>query len=98
VPYLGPLFGGTRHQVLEQELVVAVTPYLISPMNADQRPCLPGQEVLEPNDLEFYLLNRIEGRTGHPRRSTTQWDNPFHHRTQIQLEQSFVVGPIGLSN
>ena len=27
-------------------------------------PPLPGSDYFEPGDLEFYLLNRIEGRTG----------------------------------
>jgi pilus assembly protein CpaC len=97
LPYLGPLFSNTRHQVLEQELLVAVTPYLISPVNAGECLQLPGQEVMEPNDLEFYLLNRIEGRTGQPHRSTGQWDNPFSCQSQMQMEQQNVFGPTGLS-
>jgi pilus assembly protein CpaC len=97
LPYLGPLFSNTRHQVLEQELLVAVTPYLISPINAGECLQLPGQEVMEPNDLEFYLLNRIEGRTGQPHRSTGQWDNPFSCQSQMQMEQQNVYGPTGLS-
>jgi pilus assembly protein CpaC len=96
LPYIGPLFSRTRSNVLEQELLVAVTPYLVSPMDAGQRPPLPGEDVLEPNDLEFYLLNRIEGRTGHPFRSTGQWDNPFS--LQRKLEQNFIYGPVGASN
>ena len=54
---------------------------------------------MEPNDLELYLLNRIEGRTGRPFRSTTQWDNPFHaHQAQMEVEQSYFWGPVGLSD
>jgi pilus assembly protein CpaC len=101
LPYLGPLFSLTSHDVIEQELLVTVTPYLISPMNADQPLLLPGQEVMEPNDLEFYLLNRIEGRLGRPHRSTTKWDNPFRRHAdmqmQMQCEQSYLRGPVGLS-
>lgn len=97
LPYVGPLFSNSRHQVLEQELLVAVTPYLISPINAGECMQLPGQEVMEPNDLEFYLLNRIEGRTGQPHRSTGQWDNPFSCQSQMQMEQQNVYGPTGLS-
>jgi pilus assembly protein CpaC len=97
LPYVGPLFASTSHEVVEQELLVAVTPYLVSPMSAGECLNLPGQEILEPNDLELYLLNRIEGRTGYPHRSTTQWDNPFHRQTQMQVEQQYFLGPIGLS-
>ena len=98
LPYIGPLFSTTRNEVLEQELLVVVTPYLISPTDACNSPPLPGDEILEPNDLEFYLLNRIEGRTGYPFRATTQWDNPFSLQRQRQWEQSFIYGPVGQSN
>ena len=97
IPYLGVFFGSNRHQVQEQELLVAVTPFLVEPMSAEQRPPIPGTEIMEPNDLEFYLMQRIEGRTGRPHRSTTQWDNPFHHQSQMQVEQRYFVGPVGLS-
>jgi pilus assembly protein CpaC len=104
LPFLGPLFSLTSHDVIEQELLVTVTPYLIGPMDADQPILLPGQEVMEPNDLEFYLLNRIEGRLGRAHRSTTQWDNPFHRHTdmqtpiQMQIERHYLWGPVGLSD
>jgi pilus assembly protein CpaC len=98
LPYLGPLFSDTQHEVIEDELIVAVTPYLVSPINACERLPLPGEEITEPNDLEFYLLNRIEGRTGHPHRSTGKWDNPFRCLDRMQIEQTHVYGPIGLSH
>jgi pilus assembly protein CpaC len=97
LPYLGVLFSSTQHDVIEQELLVAVTPYLVSPMSACERLPLPGEEITEPNDLEFYLLNRIEGRTGYPHRSTGKWDNPFRCLDRMQIEQTHVYGPIGLS-
>jgi pilus assembly protein CpaC len=100
VPYIAPLFGANRHQVIEQELLVMVTPYLVSPREAEQCMPLPGMEVMEPNDLEFYLLSRIAGRTGRPHRSTTQWDNPFHpsdYCVQMDAEQTYMLGPVGLS-
>lgn len=101
LPYIGPLFSLTRHEVVEQELLVTVTPYLVSPVNADETSPLPGEEITEPNDLELYLLNRIEGRTGWRHRATTHWDNPFHRESdmqmQMQLEQRYLWGPVGHS-
>ena len=99
LPYVGPLFNRNSHEVVEQELLVTVTPYLVSPMNADQPLQLPGEEITEPNDLEFYLLSRMEGRTGLPHRSTTKWDKPFRQqaRMQMQVEQHYLWGPVGLS-
>ena len=97
LPYVGVFFGSRQHQVIEQELIIAVTPYLIDAVNAEEILPLPGQEIDEPNDWEFYLLQRIEGRTGLPHRSTTKWDNPFHQQTPMQLEQHYISGSVGLS-
>ncbi len=97
LPYIGPMFSNTTHQRAEKELVILVTPYLVAPMNAEDVPCLPGEELKDPNDLEFYLLNRIEGRTGRDWFSTREWDDPWHLRQLMHLEQSGICGPVGLS-
>ena len=70
LPIIGPFFSNTTSERIEKELVVLVTPYLIEPMNHDQVPPTPGDEVKEPNDLELFFLNRLESRTGRdfPRR------------------------------
>ena len=98
LPIIGPFFSNTTGQRIEKELVVLVTPYLIEPMNRDQVPPTPGDEVKEANDLELYLLNRIEGRTGTDFRSTTQWDDPLHLLPLLKLEQKYVTGPSGFSD
>jgi pilus assembly protein CpaC len=97
LPYIGPLFSNTTHRRQEKELLVLVTPYLVSPMEACEVPPAPGDEIQDPNDLEFYLLNRIEGRTGRYFRSTTHWDDPFNCVRTMNLEQGFVSGPVGFS-
>ncbi len=97
VPYLGALFTSDEAESREDELLIVVTPHLVSPIDGEQPACLPGQEVLEPNDWEFYLLNRIEGRTGIPHRATTNWDDPLGIIRKWQLEQKHGCGPIGFS-
>ncbi|HEX8199540.1 MAG TPA: pilus assembly protein CpaC, partial [Isosphaeraceae bacterium] len=97
LPILGPFFSNTTSGRVEKELVVLVTPYLVAPMNADQVPPGPGDEVKEPNDLEFYFLNRIEGRTGRDFRATTAWDDPVHLVRRVQLERKYLTGPSGFS-
>ncbi len=97
LPVIGTLFSNTSHKREERELLVLVTPFLVRPMNPDQVPPLPGEEVQDPNDLEFYLLNRIEGRTGRGHRSTTHWDDPLGLVRLLRLEQSHVCGPVGFS-
>ncbi|HZT82483.1 MAG TPA: hypothetical protein VFA26_19800, partial [Gemmataceae bacterium] len=96
LPYIGPLFSNTTGQRTEKELLILVTPYLVEPMNPGQVPPAPGDEVNEPNDLEFYFLNRIEGRTGRDVRSTVNYDDPLHIlRCFLKMEKEHVNGPHG---
>ncbi len=97
LPYVGPLFSKTSHQRQEKELVVFVTPYLVTPLEAHEVPCLPGADLQEPNDLEFYFLNRIEGRRGRLYRTTTGWDDPWHLVPLFHLERDHVYGPVGFT-
>ncbi len=97
LPIIGPMFSNTNSQRIEKELVVLVTPYLIEPMNHGQVPPTPGDEVKQPNDLEFYFLNRIEARTGKDFRATTAWDDIYNLRNHLKLEKKYVNGPVGFS-
>ena len=97
LPILGPFFSNTTSQRVEKELVVLVTPYLVEPMQKEQVPPGPGDEVKGPNDLEVFFLNRIEGRTGKDFRATTNWDDPFNLRQHLNLEKKYIQGPIGYS-
>jgi pilus assembly protein CpaC len=94
LPILGPFFQNTTGQRVEKELLVMVTPYLVSPMNPGQASPTPGDEVNEPNDLEFYLLHRIEGRTGRDWRSTVSYAGRLV-RPFLKLEMDHVQGPHG---
>jgi pilus assembly protein CpaC len=62
VPILGALFRSVDYQRSRTELVILVTPEIISPMNPGQIESLPGEDVFDPNDLELYLLGSLEGR------------------------------------
>jgi pilus assembly protein CpaC len=96
LPILGPFFSNTTGNRVEKELVVLVTPYLVDSMNPCDVPPVPGEEFKEPNDLEFFLLNRIEGRTGRDFRSTVEYDDALHVlRCLLKLEQEHVRGPHG---
>jgi pilus assembly protein CpaC len=99
LPILGPFFSNTTSDRVEKELIVLVTPYLVEPMNADQVPPGPGDEVKAPNDLEFYFLNRIEGRTGKDWRATTEYDDALHViRCCLKLHKDHVQGPYGFGD
>ena len=97
LPYIGGFFSNTTNDRIEKELVVTITPYLVEPMAPGQVPAGPGDEVREPNDLEFYFLNRIEGRTGIDKRSTTSYDDPLHIIRHGIVEKKFLIGPSGYS-
>ena len=98
LPYIGPFFSNTTSERIEKELVVLVTPYLVEPMLPEEVSCRPGDEVSEPNDLEFYLLGRLQGRTGDRSfRSTVNADDPLHLVRRMKLEQRGLQGPHGFS-
>ncbi len=97
LPYIGAFFSNTTNARVEKELVVMVTPYLVEPMSPGQVPAGPGDEVREPNDLEFFLMNRIEGRTGIDKRSTTSYDDPLHLIRHSIVEKKYLIGPSGYS-
>jgi pilus assembly protein CpaC len=62
LPILGPLFRSVRYQKKETELVILVTASLVEPMSLAEVPPLPGFLHSDPNDWEFYLEGRLEGK------------------------------------
>ena len=97
LPYIGAFFSNTTSSRVEKELVVTITPYIVEPMAPGQVPPGPGDEVVGPNDLEFYLLQRIEGRTAIDKRSTTHYDDPFGLIRRSVVEKKYLIGPSGYS-
>ncbi len=92
VPFLNP-FSANRHSAGEKELVIFVTPELVRPLEAGEVPPMPGADILEPTDIEFYLYNRLEGRVG-PYRSAirTDWGRIRHFE---KVERALLNGPSG---
>ena len=97
LPFIGEFFSNTTSQRIEKELVITVTPYIVEPMLPGQVPPGPGDEYVEPSDLEFFLLNRIEGRTAIDYRSTTYYDDPFGLIRRQTVEKKYLIGPSGYS-
>lgn len=55
----------------ETELLILISPELVHPLEPDQAPqILPGMEVTEPNDLDFFIFGDLEGRNESHHRST----------------------------
>jgi len=61
IPGLNILTGQQRVLATERELVIFITPDLARPIDPGQAISLPGCEILDPNDVELYLMGRIEG-------------------------------------
>jgi pilus assembly protein CpaC len=96
LPVVGPFFSSTNNLRTEKELIILVTPHLIEPMEDGQVPSLPGAEVGEPNDLEFYIFNRIESVSGRDTRSTVGYDITLPMMQALfHLDNHYVRGPVG---
>ena len=61
VPVLGYLFRSQKWLNEETELVIFVTPHLAQPV-ANDLVRLPTDAFIAPNDIEYYILGRMEGR------------------------------------
>lgn len=71
VPLLRTFFSSKSISRDETELIILVTPELVHPLEAEDAPTLlPGMEVTEPDDIEFFCKGHIEGRPECHHRST----------------------------
>lgn len=61
VPVLGALFSSNQYRNDQSELVILVTPELVSAMNPDQVAAVPGQHMTDPNDYQLFGLGLLEG-------------------------------------
>jgi len=97
LPILGRMFSDDSDTYTEQELVIIVTPELVHPQESCQTPPLPGADVFQPTDVEFYLQNRLESRRRQDYRTTVRTD--WHRQWQYQkyCEDRFIIGPTGHS-
>jgi pilus assembly protein CpaC len=104
IPVLDSVFSRKRVSRNETELIILVSPELVHPLEADEAPLiLPGMEVTEPGDAQFFVWGNIEGRPGCDHRSTV-WYNQFRlgltakHRAKYQATQAyFIEGEHGFS-
>jgi pilus assembly protein CpaC len=94
LPIIGRLFALDRISHADQELVVLVTPELVHPMEPKEVPPLPGADIFEPGDVEFYLLGRLESRRDYDYRSPARTD--IHRMLKYhQCEDVYIQGPHG---
>ena len=95
LPIVGPWFSSNSIETIENETVILVTPELVSPLEKNEVTEAPGDRVYQPNDPEFYLLGRIEGKLGREFRATVGQQDPLNLMKHFQSEQQWVIGPHG---
>jgi pilus assembly protein CpaC len=98
VPFLGRAFSSDNTSYDEQELIVLVTPYLVGPVEGGPETLpLPGSDYFEPDDFEFFLQGRLEGRRAEDFRSPARTDLE-RIKAFRKLEQQYFIGQPGHSN
>jgi len=76
IPVVRTMFSRRTTDRAESELIIMVSPELIHPMEVEETPLiLPGMEVTEPNDWDFFVHGYTEGPPWRHHRSTV-W--PLH--------------------
>jgi pilus assembly protein CpaC len=96
LPVIGKLAAFDRSSTGEQELVILVTPELVHPLEGHETKKLPGMDIVEPSDVEFYLLGRLESHRQVDYRTPvrTDWQRIMHYR---DVERQLIAGPQGYS-
>jgi pilus assembly protein CpaC len=96
IPVLNVLTGMKRIQAGEQELIVLIRPELVRPIPSGKDVPLPGCDLFEPGDVEFYLFGRIESHIPVNYRSPIRTDLG-RIRQYYKLERHYMFGPTGYS-
>lgn len=114
LPVLRYVFSKQRATRGETELIVLVGPELVHPLETEQVPLfLPGMEVTDPTNVDFFCRGLIEGYEGFHHRSTV-WpevaqqmhgvQHAEHHlgishgiKRALSLHETYISGPCGLS-
>lgn len=97
LPGVGRLFNTDDTEAQEQELLILVTPQLVYPQGENEQLPLPGSDVFEPDDIEFFLKGRIEGCRFENYRSPirTHYERMKAYR---KCQQQIIIGPSGYSD
>ena len=67
VPVLGALFRSAEYQRSQSELVIIVTPHLVTPTRGEAL-ALPTERVRPPTEKDLFLFGRVTGDNPTPRR------------------------------
>lgn len=94
IPILNRFMGYDRVQGGEQELVMLITPELVHPLEKKEVTKVPGSDLFEPSDLEFFFYGKLESRRTYDYRSQAM--NDIHRMVRYhKAEQIYLFGPVG---
>jgi len=94
LPIIGRTGGSDQVSSSEQELMILVTPVLVHPLDRCKTPALPGSDVFEPGDIEFYLGGHLEGHRTEDYRTSVRTD--FARQAAYwNCENLYIIGPKG---
>ena len=102
IPVIRTFFSNKTVSRGETELIVLVSPELVHPIEPEDFPCLlPGMDITEPTDWQFYIQGHLEGDPECHHRSTVwpQYADQIHmvHKGRLATESFYVSGPHGFS-
>ena len=86
VPVLGTLFRSTSYQKHETDLVVIVTPHLVSPAAPGQQLATPFDQRLVGNDTDVFFSGQLERKKLYTDYVTTggELQGPYGHMIQAE--------------
>jgi pilus assembly protein CpaC len=94
LPIIGRTGGSDQVSSSEQELMILVTPVLVHPLDRCKTPALPGSDIFEPGDVEFYLGGHLEGHRSEDYRAAARTDFA-RQAAYCDCENLYIIGPKG---
>ncbi len=86
IPFISTLFSRRGIKRDEREIVILVSPELVHPLEAEEVPLiLPGMEITEPTDFQFFVEGKYQGTPGYHYRST-MWPEQRERIVQARRE------------
>jgi pilus assembly protein CpaC len=86
VPVLGALFSSNSYLKHETDLVIIVTPHLVQPAAPGQRLATPLDQRLPSNDVDFFLMGRMEEHKSHSNyvNNAGEMAGPYGHIIRVE--------------
>jgi pilus assembly protein CpaC len=95
VPVLGALFSSNEYQKSDTDLVIIVTPHLVQPAAPGDRLASPLDSRLPSNDVDFFLLSRMDLKKAYNDYVTTGHgiEGPYGHMLRVEPAEPVLAPP-----